>query len=147
MHRCGAAGLRAAVAGKAEKEAYEASDPEFDPALFTEADRVALAGPWSWFDSVVGPAIAHGRGGLVDDDLAYVTPWGFDCAQLSRPLLLLHGGEDRIVPKEHGAWLARHCPTAELWLLPQEGHISVLSGAARALDWLRAQAASVAGTR
>lgn len=147
MHPCGAAGLRAAVAGRAEKEAYEASNPAFDPALFTEADRAALAGPWSWFDSVVGPAMAHGPGGLIDDDLAYVTPWGFDCAQLSRPLLLLHGSEDRIVPKGHGVWLARHCRTAELWLLPQEGHISVLTCAPRALEWLREQAASAAGTR
>ena len=147
MHPCGAAGLRAAVAGRAEKEAYEASNPAFDPALFTEADRAALAGPWSWFDSVVGPAMAQGPGGLIDDDLAYVTPWGFDCAQLSRPLLLLHGGEDRIVPKDHGAWLARHCRTAALWQLPQDGHISVLACAPRALDWMREQAASAAGTR
>ena len=145
MHPCGAAGLRAAAAGLEAKEAYEASGPEFDPALFTDADREALAGPWSWFDSVVGPAMADGPGGLVDDDLAYVMPWGFDCAGVSRPLLLLHGSADRIVPIGHAAWLARHCRGAELWRLPGDGHISVLGAAPRALAWLRDHASSAAG--
>lgn len=136
MHPSGVAGLRAAIAGRAAKLAYEASGPEFDPALFTDADWAALSGPWAWFDSVVGPGMAGGPDALVDDDMAYVSPWGFDCAQVSRPLLLLHGGEDRIVPAAHGEWLARHCPGAELWQRPGDGHISVLGGAVAALEWL-----------
>ncbi|KQV29387.1 alpha/beta fold hydrolase [Massilia sp. Root335] len=139
MRPSGEAGLRAAHAGRATKAEYEASCPEFDPALFTARDRAALSGQWAWFDSVVGPAMAGGPGGLIDDDIAYVTPWGFDCAQIARPVLLLHGDEDRMVPRQHGEWLARHCPAAELWLRPGDGHISVLSAAPRALEWLRTQ--------
>ncbi len=131
--------LHAALAGRATKAAYEASSPEFDPAMFTDADRAALSGPWAWFDSVVGPATANGLSGLVDDDVAYVTPWGFDCAQLSQPVLLLHGDQDRIVPLQHGEWLARHCPSAELWRRPEDGHISVLAAAPAAMDWLSAR--------
>jgi pimeloyl-ACP methyl ester carboxylesterase len=77
---------------------------------------------------------------MVDDDLAYVAPWGFDPAQVSAPVLILHGGRDRIVPPSHGAWLARRCPSAELRLAPDDGHVSVLTSAPAAMDWLRERA-------
>ncbi|WP_205718052.1 alpha/beta fold hydrolase [Actinomadura soli] len=130
------ASLRAALAGRAAKEDYEAKAP-YDPDMFTPADHAALAGEWSWFEEVVGPAVENGVGALVDDDLAYVAPWGFDPAAITAPLLVLHGGQDRIVPASHGRWLARHCPTAHLRLSPDDGHISVLNSAESALDWLR----------
>lgn len=139
MQPSGEASLRAACAGRAAKIAYESAHPPFDRAMFTDADWAALAGPWAWFDSVVGPATAAGPAGLADDDIAYVTPWDIDCAALSVPVLLLHGGRDRIVPDSHGEWLARHCPAAQLWRRPEDGHISVLAGAPAALDWLKQQ--------
>lgn len=142
MRPSGVAGLRAARAGRSEKTTYEAASPDFDRESFIEADWAALAGPWSWFDGVVGPAVAGGPGGLIDDDIAYVSPWGFDCTRISRPVLLLHGGRDRMVPKNHGEWLARHCPSAVFWLQPDDGHISVLSATPRALAWLSAHSAS-----
>lgn len=140
MHPSGVASLRAALAGRAAKEAFEAARPEFDPAMFTDADWAALAGPWGWFESVVEPAKAQGPGGLIADDLAYVAPWGFDSAAITRPVLLLHGADDRVVPASHSVWLARHCSTAELWLQSGDGHISVLGAAARALAWVAARA-------
>jgi hypothetical protein len=70
--------------------------------------------------------VEAGPGGLIDDDLAYVAPWGFDPARVVAPILLLHGGKDRVVPSSHGEWLAHRCPSAQLWLSPHEGHISVL---------------------
>jgi pimeloyl-ACP methyl ester carboxylesterase len=52
-------------------------------------------------------------------------------------LTVFHGGQDRMVPSEHGAWLAARCPDAELWLRPDDGHVSVLgSCGVAALDWL-----------
>ncbi|WBB63061.1 alpha/beta fold hydrolase [Streptomyces sp. WMMC500] len=133
-----AGSLRAAVAGRAAKEKHEA-EAAYDPEMFTPADHAALAGPWSWFDDVVGPAVAGGPGGLIDDDLANVGPWGFDPAAVAVPTLLLHGGRDRIIPYAHAEWLARRCPAAELWAQPDDGHISVLESAAvAALEWLSA---------
>jgi hypothetical protein len=41
------------------------------------------------------------------------------------------------VPSSHGEWLARHIRSAELWLPPDDGHISVLNSGATAIDWLR----------
>jgi pimeloyl-ACP methyl ester carboxylesterase len=127
--------LHAAVAGRAALEASLAA-AEFDPEMFTPEDVAALAGPWSWVAEIAGKALEGGLTGMVDDDLAYVTPWGFDPARITAPLLIVHGGRDRMVPSSHGEWLARHCPTAELQLRPEDGHISVLSAAEDALDWL-----------
>lgn len=101
------------------------------------ADLAALSGEWSWLGKVVGPAIHGGPGGLIDDDLAYVNPWGCDPTQATAPVLLLHGGQDRVVPSSHGEWLARHCPTAQLRLSPDDGHISILTSIATAMEWLR----------
>ena len=139
MAPSGVASLSAAAEGRAAKERHEASDAEYDPE-FTPADLAALGGEWSWFGSVVGPAVAAGPGGLIDDDLAYVSPWGFDPAGVAVPVLLLHGGRDRIVPSSHGEWLAARCPSAELRLSPHDGHISILTSAPAALAWLRERA-------
>ena len=78
--------------------------------------------------------------GQVDDDLAYVAPWGFDPAQVTRSGLFLHGGQDRIAPSSQGEWLARRCPSAQLRLYSDDGHISILDSAATALAWLAEQA-------
>jgi pimeloyl-ACP methyl ester carboxylesterase len=141
MAPAGEAELRAATRGRAELESCLAAG-DFDPEMFTPADHAALAGPWSWFGSVVEPAMASGLGPMVDDDLAYVSPWGCDPREISQPILLLHGGQDRIVPSSHGTWLAGHCRSAQLWLRPDDGHISVLSAGIAALDWLQEHANS-----
>jgi pimeloyl-ACP methyl ester carboxylesterase len=139
MNASAAASLRAATEGRAAKERYEAS-AGFDPEMFTPADHAALGGTWSWFGSVVGPALENDQGGAIDDDLAYVAPWGFDAAQVRAPVLFLHGGQDRIAPSSHSQWLAGSCPSAELRLYPDDGHISVLNSAESALDWLKEHA-------
>nr|WP_141715227.1 alpha/beta fold hydrolase [Micromonospora rhizosphaerae] len=106
----------------------------------------ALNGEWSWFGSVVGPAAQAGPGGLIDDDLAYVSPWGFDPARISAPVLLLHGDRDGIVPSSHGEWLAGRCPGAELRRYPDDGHISVLRHGEAALAWFRRRADEAPGS-
>jgi pimeloyl-ACP methyl ester carboxylesterase len=135
MAPAGAAELRAATEGRAALELI-LSTSEFDPEQFTPADHAALGGDWSWLISVVEPALASGIGPMVDDELAYVAPWGFDPEQVSAPVLVLHGEQDRMVPSSHGKWLARRCPASELWLRAGDGHVSVLSSAAAALEWL-----------
>jgi pimeloyl-ACP methyl ester carboxylesterase len=134
----GAAQLRAAAAGRAALEKHLAeSEDESD---FTPEDEAALAGEWSWFIDVVRPALAGGIGGFIDDDLAGVGSWGFDPADIVAPVLFLHGGRDRVVPAAHAEWLARRCPSAELWLSPDDGHISVLHSGAASMEWLREHA-------
>jgi pimeloyl-ACP methyl ester carboxylesterase len=67
-------------------------------------------------------AYASGIDGCWDDCWAQVTPWGFDLAQISVPVLLLHGARDKAVPFSHGQWLAAHIPGVEAWLFDHEGH-------------------------
>jgi pimeloyl-ACP methyl ester carboxylesterase len=67
-------------------------------------------------------AMAPGIEGAWDDCVAQLTPWGFDVAQISIPVLLLHGGQDRAVPFSHGQWLASHIPGVETWFFDDEGH-------------------------
>jgi pimeloyl-ACP methyl ester carboxylesterase len=135
----GVAALNAATEGLAAKERYESSGVEYDPE-FTERDLAALAGDWAWFGDVVGPAVAGGPGGQVDDDIAYVRPWGVEPVDITAPVLVLHGGRDGVVPAAHGRWLAERIPDAELRLPPEDGHISVLTEAGPALAWLRDRA-------
>jgi pimeloyl-ACP methyl ester carboxylesterase len=135
MAPAGAGSNRAAARGRAAREAWEdeAGNEDFG---FTEADEAALDGRWSWVLEVVRPAIAQGPGGAIDDDLAAVSPWGFDVSDIDVPVLLVHGGADRVVPVGHARWLADRIPTAELWERPTDGHITVLDAAADALAWL-----------
>jgi pimeloyl-ACP methyl ester carboxylesterase len=66
---------------------------------------------------------------------------GFDPREVRAPVLYLHGVKDRMVPSSHSEWLARHTPAAEVWLRPDDGHVSVLSSAPAAMRWLRKHAA------
>jgi pimeloyl-ACP methyl ester carboxylesterase len=129
-----AGGLRAAMAGREARERYAASE-EFDPDSFTPADWAALSGAWS---SLGADASRAGPEGLIDDDLAFVSPWGFELSQVTAPVLFVQGGQDRVVPPAHAEWLLRNCRRSELWLRPDDGHVSVLDACPAAMDWLRA---------
>jgi pimeloyl-ACP methyl ester carboxylesterase len=135
MGPSGAGEFRAAVAGRAALNAFLAAT-DIDRQQFTPADHAALAGAWSWLVHVTRKGMKGSLDPMMDDDLALVAPWGFDPGQVKAPVLVLHGGQDRLVPISHGEWLARRCPTSELWTRPDDGHISVLSSAEAALDWL-----------
>ena len=146
MTATGAAEIRAAVDGREALEGYLSSH-EFDMEQFTPADQAALQGDWAWLARIAGLAmkgdgeVGGGPDGYIDDQLGDVRPWGFEPGQVTVPVLVFHGGQDRMVPSEHGAWLAVRCPDAELWLRPDDGHVSVLgSCGVAALDWLVAHA-------
>ena len=125
--------LEAATHGR---EARAAFDDTFDPNSFIDADWATLQHDW---ESLGGDAMKAGtesHDGLVDDDVALASPWGFELAQVAAPALLVHGGQDRVVPPAHAHWLLRACPRGELWLRPCDGHVSVLDACPVAMDWL-----------
>ena len=133
------AALRAARDGRVARAALAEHD-EFDPEQFVAADYAALEGDWASLGADVARSEAFGPGGLVDDDVALAAPWGFELDDVRAPVLVVQGGEDRVIPPSHGEWLARRIPGAELWLRPADGHISVLDAVPDALDWLLARA-------
>jgi pimeloyl-ACP methyl ester carboxylesterase len=132
----GAAELRAAAEGRQALERRLARD-EYDPEMFTPKDHETLEGEWSWIARIAGKALDGGIEGMVDDDLAYVKPWGFEPGEVKLRTLIVHGDQDRVVPVAHARWLAARLPAAELRIAPGDGHVSVLPTAARAaLEWL-----------
>jgi pimeloyl-ACP methyl ester carboxylesterase len=128
--------LRAAAVGREDRERHATTD-EFDPNSFTAADWAALGGTWASLGDDAAQANSDGPEGLIDDDLAFVGPWGFDVADIRVPVLLVQGGEDRVIPSSHADALIRAVPTAELWLRPRDGHVSVLDACPVGMDWLR----------
>jgi predicted amidohydrolase/dienelactone hydrolase len=107
---------------------YAARSAAYEPRLRA---AVALAGPYRWdldwdalppqtratFERRSGagsPAEARKRAGaLTLEDAA---------ARITCPLLVAHGGRDRLIPPYHAERLARDAPGAELMLIPDGSH-------------------------
>jgi pimeloyl-ACP methyl ester carboxylesterase len=130
--------LKAAAVGRDERARF-AETAEFNEDSFTPADWLALDGTWASLGADAVRASQAGPDGQIDDDLVYVTPWGFDLGQVEVPVLVAQGGEDRIAPCSHGEYLTRNLPSAEFWLRPRDGHISILNAGPVGMDWLRDQ--------
>jgi pimeloyl-ACP methyl ester carboxylesterase len=134
----GVAALGAARGGREARAVL--SDDDYDPE-FAPVDLALFDGPWSWLGQIAGPvAVTAGPYGPIDDDVSYLLPWGCDPAEITAPVLLAHGGIDRIIPPAHADWLAEHIPCAELRRYDADSHISILGHAESTLDWLRDQA-------
>jgi pimeloyl-ACP methyl ester carboxylesterase len=129
-------GLRSALEGGREGRAAFATTDEFDPEQFVEPDWAALDGAWGVLGEDSQRAGRDGPDGLIDDDCAFVRPWGFELEAIGVPALVIQGGRDRVIPQAHGEYLAQHIPGAELELRPGDGHVSVLEAVPVALDRL-----------
>ena len=106
-------GLRAAAMGR---QARESLPDAFDTESFTAADWEALEVRWKALGEDAGRG---GTEGLIDDDLAFTSPWGFDLQQIDQPVLVVQGGEDRVVPPGHAHFLVSQLKAPELWLRPK----------------------------
>lgn len=102
--------------------------------LIPPVDRAALTGEFA--DAVAADirhGLEHGIWGWHDDDLAFTRSWGFDLASIRVPLTIWQGGQDRMVPSAHGAWLAEQIPGARAHLLPEHGHLSLAVSSIRTI--------------
>jgi pimeloyl-ACP methyl ester carboxylesterase len=98
---------------------------EWAPFL-SAADAAVLTGELAEYTARTNQeALAPGSQGWWDDSYGLIRPWGFDVADISVPVLLLHGRQDKFVPFAHGQWLADHIPGVEARLLDNDGHLTL----------------------
>jgi pimeloyl-ACP methyl ester carboxylesterase len=131
--------LRWALAGERtltrelEREAQTVLDRvETDPAALlagielAAADRAVLARPdvRQTLRASTCEAFKQGVSGWIDDDLAFVSPWGFDVREIAVPVEIRYGEGDVLVPAAHGRWLAAHIPGASVTIDRDAGHLS-----------------------
>jgi pimeloyl-ACP methyl ester carboxylesterase len=121
-----------------EREAAEMRDAdaaaliEGMSTLLPDADRAVLTGEFGEdLAAMFNESLRISVDGWLDDDLAFVRPWGFKLTEVAVPTFLWQGSEDLMVPLGHGQWLAGQIPGVTAHQLDGEGHLLV---ATRALD-------------
>lgn len=75
--------------------------------------------------TAMGEAFRQGVVGYAHDITVQGRPWSFDPADISVPVVVVHGGLDRLVPLEHSRHTATLIPGSELRVLPDRGHLSL----------------------
>jgi pimeloyl-ACP methyl ester carboxylesterase len=131
----------AALAGRDELESFLrglagqilASEPEsLVEALRTLCSPVDVAVLTGEFAEYLLAAVRRGVGqsieGWMDDDFAFVSPWGFELDHIRVPVQLWHGAQDRFVPIAHGRWLAERIPGVDAHLSDEDGHLTIQLG-------------------
>ena len=94
--------------------------------LIGEADKAALTTEVAEeMAATFRSALQHGFSGWIDDDLAFVQPFGFDLEKITKPVVIWQGNDDFMVPQAHSEWLHKHIPTSTLNFVPGHGHISI----------------------
>ena len=103
-------------------------------------DAAALTGQLAgYFHRSMAHALEPGADGWIDDDLAFARPWGFELSAIDRPVLVLQGGDDLMVPPAHGRWLAGHVPGCEARIEEAHGHLTLVQDLIPEVhDWLLA---------
>ena len=76
--------------------------------------------------------------GWIDDALAFCSPWGFDPAAVTVPVLLWHGAGDVLSPVSHARWLAARIPSATVVVQAGAAHFGALDVLPDILRWLSA---------
>jgi pimeloyl-ACP methyl ester carboxylesterase len=106
--------------------------------LLGEEDRAVLTGAFAeYLIETDRHGLEAGPDGWLDDDLAFARPWGFDVQSIDRPVLLLHGEDDRFVPVSHGRWLAERIPGVDARIDDRDGHLTLIERRMREVnDWL-----------
>jgi pimeloyl-ACP methyl ester carboxylesterase len=108
-------------------EATEGNIIELFGGLLPEIDKEVLANDRvrHLFVNAVRHGFVNGWRGHYDDDVAFVSPWGFDPVAITVPVAVWYGDADLMVPPTHGAWLASHLACASAHHQPKDGHLSL----------------------
>ena len=102
--------------------------------LVIDADKAVLTGEFAdYLAAARRAAMSSGIAGWRDEDLAFITDWGFSLGWESpspaprqpAPVAVWQGDQDQMVPFAHGQWLAANIRGARAHLMPGEGHLSM----------------------
>ena len=95
--------------------------------LIGDADKAVIEGDYAdQMAATMRSGLAVSFDGWIDDDLAFVRPWGFNLREISKPVFIWQGDDDFMVPHAHSKWLAEHIPGSQLKFVPGHGHISLV---------------------
>ena len=113
---------RAGLLAISAAELREEMAPHLSP-----TDAGALTGSLAaYFHGNMQHGLAAGADGWIDDDLAIAKPWGFELGSIERPVLVLQGGDDLMVPPAHGEWLAANVPGNVSRIDDVHGHLTLV---------------------
>jgi pimeloyl-ACP methyl ester carboxylesterase len=128
----------ATVAGREELERYLRGQADAmlsaEPDAIVKALRSLLSPPdlavltgelAEYFQESTRVGIEGGLDGWIDDDFAFLNPWGFELGDIRIPVQLWHGAQDRFVPIAHGRWLAERIPGVDAHLSEEDGHLTI----------------------
>jgi pimeloyl-ACP methyl ester carboxylesterase len=90
-----------------ETDRAQMTRPEVRQVIRESTPEQAVTGVWGW----------------VDDDLAFLRPWGFDVRDVSVPVLIKYGETDVLVPAAHGEWLAANVQGCVVKIDDEAGHM------------------------
>jgi pimeloyl-ACP methyl ester carboxylesterase len=95
--------------------------------LIDHVDEGSLTGEFAeYLAACFREALREGYWGWFDDDMAFISPWGFDLHSTLVPVHVWQGGHDRMVPFTHGQWCAANIPTAIPHLDAEDGHLRIV---------------------
>ncbi len=101
-----------------EVDANKLSEGEFASAMAAELRRAFLVGVDGW----------------LEDDYAFMKPWGFEFSEVKVPVSLWQGRQDLMVPYTHGEYMAARLPNVKAHLLENEGHLTLISHLSTMVD-------------
>jgi pimeloyl-ACP methyl ester carboxylesterase len=82
--------------------------------------------------------LQDGPEGWIDDMIAFRNSWGFEVSDITAPVLLWHGAQDRFSPIAHSHWLASQIENAILKIEDGAAHFGAFEALPYVLAWLTA---------
>lgn len=102
-----------------------------------DVNALAVRGVRDRLGRMLKDAFRQGPRGVAADILSYTArPWGFDCADVTAPVLLVNGQGDALAGNAHAAWYRDALPDARVEMVPGVGHLVLVSQWERILSWV-----------
>jgi pimeloyl-ACP methyl ester carboxylesterase len=126
-----------AAPGISYELAMEAAVEGWDDASL--AELTSVDGAHERLALSLAAAVEHGLSGVEGDLRAMATPWRFDLASISVPVVLWYGTKDPIYPPDVGRALAARIPSARLEIVDGATHLVVYTHWMKLLDCVAQQ--------